>query len=460
MTRTESRARWAAALIAVLAAAALLRLACLRTEPWLDEVWSIQFARRTASAADVFLKTHDDNSNPLNTLYLRLVPDGRGWAAYRLLSLSAGLLTVALLGWDPEDRERGLLAALLAAVSTHMVLYSTEARGYAPMTLFSLSCFLLLRERGAPTRPRAAAFGLCAVLAFLSHPTFAYVFAALALWTAAKLPREKRVRGLFELFGPPTLVFGLFEAIQFPMRVGGAQKNGFLTVARRTLELWSGAPARGPVGTAGAAVVLGLLAWEIKNIRRERPDEFVFFASLFAGAVAFVAIFPFPFERHFYACLPFALLLGAGALTRLFRLGGTPRVAAVALTLLFLLGNGVRDRALATEGRGHYLEAIRRMAAGTPGDAVTVGSDHDYRNGMMLEFYGAFLTPPKKLAYVPRNRLQKQAPDWYLTHSFATDRLIAPIGVKIDGVGNYKLIDVYPYSGLSGWTWMLYRRID
>jgi hypothetical protein len=459
--RAATRGRWAFALVLIAGLAAVPRLACLRTEPWLDEVWSIGLARRAATAADVFLKLHDDNNNPLSTLYLRLVSGSRDWASYRLLSLAAGLLTAALLGWDEEDRARGLLAALLAAASTQMVLYATEARGYALMSFFSLSCFLLLRPREAPARPRAAAFALCALLAFLSHPTFVYVFAALFVWAWSKLPAAKRLRGLLVLFGPPALGYGIFEALQFPLTVDGAGRNAFWTVVLRTLALWSGAPDDGAAAVAGAAVLLGLLAWELRNVRRERPDDFVFFAALFAGAFAFVAIFPFPFERHFYACLPFVLLLAAGGLARLLRLGGAKRAAAAVLIFLFILGNAVRDRALSSAGpgRGHYLEAVERMAAGTPGNVITVASDHDVRNRMLLDFYADFAIPRKSIEYVPAERCPANPPDWYLMHGFFTDPRRAPIGLTLRGSPTpFRLVDIYPYSGLSGWTWMLYRR--
>jgi hypothetical protein len=455
--RADESRRRAAALIAVLAAAALVRAACLRTQPWLDEVWSIGLARCAETAAMVFRGLHDDNNNPLYTLYLRLVSGSADWAAPRLLSFGAGLAAVGILGWDPEDRRRGLLTALLAAASTHMVLYATEARGYALMSLLSLLCFLLLRPREAPRRPRAAAFAVCALLAFLSHPTFVYVFAALFVWAAAALPPEKRPRGLLGLFGPPALAYGLLEALQFPVMVGGASPNGYWSVLLRALDLWSGAPDHGAAAFAGAALLAALLGWELRHVRRERPGEFVFFASLFAGACAFAAIFPFPFERHFYACLPFALMLAAGGLLRLFRLGGARAGAAVVLVALFLLGNGARDRALATAGRGHYAEAVLRMAAETPGPVVTVGGDFDFRERLVLDYYAGLVPLPKRLEYVTSDRRMQSPPDWFLEHGFFTDPRLAPVGVSL-GKASYRLVEIYPYSGLSGWTWMLYRR--
>jgi hypothetical protein len=98
------------------------------------------------------------------------------------------------------------------------------------------------------------------------------------------------------------------------------------------------------------------------------------------------------------------------------------------------------------------------MAADTPGDVVTVGSDHDARNRMLLDFYAAYLPPPKRLEYVPVERRLAHPPDWFLLHGFFTDPRLAPVGVSLPGAASYRLVEVYPYAGLSGWTWMLYRR--
>jgi hypothetical protein len=458
MVAAAARRRWAAALLGMLFIAALLRLACLRAEPWLDEVWSIGIARRASSAAAAFF-SRDDNNNPLNTLWLYVVRGSRDWAAYRVLSLSTGLLTVALLGWDAEEPARGLLAALLAAVSVPMVLHSTEARGYMPMAFFALACFLILRSKRALGSGRGAVFGLCAALAFLCHATFVYVAAALFFNSAAGLPKDRRLKTLLRIYGPPTLILLILAAIRGPILIGGAARNGYTATLLRTLALWSGAPSGGIAGVAGAAALAGLVAWDLFSFIRERRNDFVFFAVLFLGALLFVAIDPFPFERHFFACLPFVLMLAADALLRLFRRGGAGPAVATGLTLLLLSTNVIAVSRLATLGRGHYLEAVQRMAADSTGEVVTVSSDHDFRNGTMLEFYGMYMPSNKRLQYVPAQRRQAQPPDWFIRHDFDPNPRPAAV-LAVPETGVYRLVEIYPYSGLAGWAWILYRRVD
>lgn len=455
----DSRFHTAVILAVIVAIAGALRLPGLTSEPWLDEIWSIDLARATASASGVFLKIHHDNNNPLNTLFLYFVSAKGSWATDRLLSFISGLLTIALLGWDPEDRARGLLTAALAAVSAPMVLYATEARGYAPLALFALGCFRLLRVRGPLTPARNAAFWTCALLAFLSHLTFVYVFAALVIWIAATWPGDGRLQGLLVLFGPPAVAFAAIALVQITgMQIGAANRNSFAQVVIHTLSLWAGAPAQAAVGVTTTAVLVGIIGRELWNLHRHRVGEFVFFSALFAGATLFVALLPFPFERHFFACLPFALMLAAGGLMRGLRRAGAARMLAGVFLVLFMVGNGERLRAFATDGRGHYLEAVQRMATETAGDMISVGSDHDFRNGMMLAFYGAYLSPPKRIDYVIASERTARKPEWYLRHSFSVDLRTVPLMIKLPGVASYRLIAVYPYGGLSGWMWMLYRR--
>ncbi|MDE2510634.1 MAG: hypothetical protein KGL74_05885, partial [Elusimicrobia bacterium] len=162
----RSRRNHAAAALAILAAAAWIRLPALRTEPWLDEIWSIMFARAAKSVGDVLFGLHHDNNHPLNTLWLYWTSGRRDWALWRLPSFVSGLLIVGILAWDETDPAAGLLAAALAAGSAVMALYSTEARGYAMMTLCAVACRRLLASRD-PLRPAtAAAFAAAAALGF------------------------------------------------------------------------------------------------------------------------------------------------------------------------------------------------------------------------------------------------------------------------------------------------------
>lgn len=408
----------------------------------------------------MFLRIHHDNSHPLNTLYLYFVSGSRDWATYRLFSLLCGLLSVAVLARDREEGRGGLFAAGLAAVSAPMVLYATEARGYAASGLFALLCFRLFDAPRGASPARRAAFGVCAVLGFLSHLTFVYVFAALGLWSLHRAPAPLRAREAASWFAGPALAVGAIEAVvAHGMVVGGANVVPFWKVLPRTLVLWSGAPDFGLPAAAGVTAFIALLAWEWRRLRAERPHEAMFFAALFAGGAACAAAMPFPAERYLFVCLPFALLLAGRALARLSARGGAPRIAVAALALAFLCGNAVRVRGLATAGRGHYLEAVQRMAAETPDGPVSVGSDHRFRNETLLRFYETYVSPPRTFEYLPEELWPARgAPQWYLRHATDADVRAEPAGLSFADGSRYALVETYPYSGLSGWTWLLYRR--
>ncbi len=449
-----------AALAAVLAAAALIRLPALRTQLWLDEIWSLDFARGAKTLSALLFGLHHDNNNPLNTWWLWLVSGAADFAVFRLASFTAGLLSVAALADDPEDPARGLLTGAMAALAVPLVLFSTEARGYALMALFSVAGWRLLSARPPFSRRRVAAFAACATLGLFSHPLFVCVLAGAAAWTVAKLPKDRGSSAtLLALFAPAPAAFGLYTLLQDgPTVFGAGAFNPYFPTLARALALWAGAaPESGWSGPAILAV-LALCGAELARLRRARDEEFWFFAVLAAATAAFVAVFPFRYERHFFVCAPFALVLAARTLTRLLRGPAASRLAALALLALFLTGSAARARALATAGRGHYLEALERMARETDGPVVTVGSDHDFRNKTLVEFYAAYDRSGKTFRYVAGPDWKPDAPRWYLRHWFETDPRVAPIAVDFRDGPAYRLIEVYPYAGLSGWTWALYRR--
>lgn len=455
--------RRAAALAAILLAAALIRLPALRTDLWLDEVWSLDFARGAKTLSALLFQLHHDNNNPLNTWWLWLLSGSRDFAVFRILSFVAGLLTIVVLADDTEDPVRGCLTAALAAVSLPMVLFSTEARGYALMALFSVMSWRLLSVRPPFSRTRIAAFAVCTTLGLFSHPLFVCVLAGLAALALAKLTHEERRRPpwtLLALFAPAPAVFALYTALQTgPTVFGAGAFNPFFPTLAHALAQWAGANASSAWSGPAILAVLGLCGAELARLRRLHDDEFWFFSVLAASTCAVVAVFPFRYERHFFVCLPFALALASRTLARMLRSGGASRIVGVVMLALFVSGNAVGARALATAGRGHYLDALDRMARDTKGPAVAVGSDHDFRNKVMVEFYAPYASGGKSFSYVDETGWKSGGPEWYLRHSFETDPRTAPVALHFRGGEDYDLVDVYPYSGLSGWMWALYHRV-
>jgi len=112
------------ALGALVTLGAALRVALARGDLWLDELWSLSFARQITWPWEVLTALHHDNNHPLNTLALFLTVKLAGAHAapvvYRLLPLAAGIAAIPLLfrtesaTHDPSARSRAWFAARTA----------------------------------------------------------------------------------------------------------------------------------------------------------------------------------------------------------------------------------------------------------------------------------------------------------------------------------------------------------
>ena len=181
-----------AALIACLAVFGLLRLAASTGDFYIDEIWSFYFSRQIDSPLGAFGLNHDNN-HILNTLYLYIVGGepfflgGRPtFIPHRLFSVISGVVSLFLV-WKIASRRgrvEAFTALILAGLSYPLVIYSSEARGYAPEIMFALASFLFVQARLSGSRTAAPFFWACAPLAFLSHSSFIYIYAALFVWSA------------------------------------------------------------------------------------------------------------------------------------------------------------------------------------------------------------------------------------------------------------------------------------
>jgi hypothetical protein len=460
------RDRRTTAAVAVLVAAGLvLRLAAARGDLWFDEVWSLVHVRDLHGPLGVFTAIHHDNNHHLNSLWLWLLGPHASALAARLLAVATGSAAVVLV-WVAGRRygdTAGLVAAALAAVAHPLVLYSSEARGYGPALLASLATFVCLdgwfRTRRASWLGGfwlAAAAGMLSQLTYVQVWTAAVVWSLHHAWTAAARWRGVALDVLLA-HAVPAAVLGVLWVVDVGhMQGGGAPVNETPAVVRGAFAAALGAPDAEPVRTLATVLVLGLGVLGVVRLARLGRYDWPFFAAVLFVTPPLLVLTrggTHMFFRYFLVCFPFLyLLLGVLAAWGLRQAGAARIATAVALALL-LLAHAGQTATLVAVGRGRYCDAIRFMAASSPAGPVTVGSDHDFRNRLLVEYHARCAPPDRDVRYVSLGT----GPQWMITH--ARERAFDPPPVMGTRRGlRYEFRRSYPFAGVSGWSWHVYRR--
>ena len=174
-----------------------------------------------------------------------------------------------------------------------------------------------------------------------------------------------------------------------------------------------------PFAIAIAVATVAIVAIEIVRRARARDLDALFFGvALIVGPAIAAASYRCPcvLPRHFFVCLPFVLMLFASFFDR-HRWG----------IAVFVLINAIQIIPFARYGRGQYDRALHDVGP-------VVGGDSELRDRMLIDFY------KPSLRYVPRS----QHPEWLLMETNAP-------------IPGYALWREYPYGGISGWTWYVYR---
>jgi hypothetical protein len=452
----------ALATAAVVVAGVALRVAAARGPLWLDEIWSILLARYGRSLAGV-LTLHHDNNHHLNTVWLLLVGPGRSPLLYRTPAVLAGAGMVLWATLRPLRRgglDRLVTAALLSG-SYLMVHYGSEARGYSLAMFFGLGAYQALDLYLAQRRARwAAAFAVLASLGILSHLTIAFVLAGAFGWAALELRGdrvEKPPQRSALLLPLPLLVLGVLWLVDLRyLQIGRGPAYDIPSVLRELLRAAHGLPP-GPLELA-AVLTLAAAGYEAAALARARDRRLVFFA-LAMGAPAAALAWRRPevlAPRYFVVLVPFLFLLAAAGAARAARSAVAGRVAVAGALVAFLFANALACLRLIELGRGSYPDAVRRMVAATPAGLVTVGGDHDWRTLAVLQYFTARLGVRDRVVFVPADKWSPAAPEWLLNHDFALPPAAPPV-VRGRNGRDYDLVAVFPYAGLSGWNWLLYR---
>jgi len=452
----------------VVGLAALVRLAATWNDLWLDEIWSLNLLATLHSPLEILTSLHHDNNHVLNSVFLYLLrPLGSDWL-YRLPALVAGTATVALGAWvarlddvpGTSAQMRALVAAVVLGVSLPLIQYSSEARGYGMALAFGLGAIAIaVGDDVRPMSTAAPAVWVLLILAFLSHALALHVLMAVGAWAAVHaIRRDGWLRGAGTLawwLAVPTAAFAAFWAYFLRgITVGGGNRPGIGPPLAKAVTVMSGLPLDTPivVSFAFALAIAGAGLWVIAQRRSDLWVLFVVGMLVSPAVLAIVQPTDNYAERYFLVSMLLWLLLGAQLLAWLVARGGGARIAALVALAAFGVSNGARVATLLRDGRGSYQEALRWMVAHTTGDTTLIASDHDFRNRLIVEYYGPRMSKPVR--YV--TRADAEPTQWYVWQK--TPGEAPPIPRVAMPRGTYRLVQTYPTAPLSGLTWYVYER--
>ncbi len=461
---------------------AILLVLCARGDLWLDEIWSFEWAERADSPWDILRIFPHDNNHPLNSWWLMAVGTGSAPLVCRALSIVCGLSALLLVGrlaasLAPSSRT---IATVLAVFSFPLVLYFSEARGYAPAVACALAAAVILVEtRARPPVLLAVLFWLVCAIGMLSHATFLLVLTALAAWKMISMVDEMRspLPVLFAsmrwFFVPGLGAVFLYVGFLRRLQIGGGPEYSLTTVLGHFFSYALGFPVGGPwtwlaIGTGGLLYGAGI--WFGLRHARVSHIGWLFVFLPVTAAVGLVVSRPeVLYFRYFLVFLPFFYLALAALLARLAGMGagslafGVRRWSAaaaivVALLVAYVVAQAPRLYDLVTLGRGSYREALRHVAL-SPFANKVVTSDHDARNKVLVEFFARRDPLSSRVKYLPLAESGSGRAGWLLRHSQASSQG-KPEQFMHTPTETYRYVGVFPHAGVSGWHWLLYRSVS
>jgi hypothetical protein len=456
--------------LGILAAVSVgLRLAAMRGDLMLDEIWTLLILSGLDSGWEIFSFNHDNN-HVLNSLAMYCLGPDMQPLVYRIPATLAGCAAL-WFGWL-TGRRNGVVAGaavlFLLGLSHVLILYGTEARGYAYLTCFTLAAWWAFdRFHDQPYLGNAGLFAVTVALGYLSQLPFAFAYAgfmACSLGRVAQRPREWRLAVVLHLLPMLVSVLVYFGFVQ-DLISGGGEQFAIERVLVATFSLAGGGPEIGTAAVATAIVTAGIIAVAMTNeirLDRARGAMYLTAAFLAPAAVILISRYQYVYPRHFIVPMIFCYVAVGNQLARWLASGRAWRVLAAVLLCGFGAWNLVPVTRLIVAGRAQYSAAVRWMAEQSSGPEVVVSSDFDFRSGTVAAYSSAqnadvYEQMGKRLTYVPRAKIGPQGVPWYLQHNFIGDPPHA--ATWTDSNGNvYDLVRAFPAGSISGWNWWLYRR--
>ena len=461
-----------AAGVAIVLAGTVLRITAARDCFWLDEIWSYFIALRADHILEIFTKFNIvDNNHHLNTLFMYLTGETRNWVWYRVPSIITGSLLLVLI-WRAaaaQSTVAGLLALVLAAASYPLILYSSEARGYAPALFFIMASFFLMQQYwDRKNIPTLLLFWLTTTLGLLANLSVAFTWFAIIIWSSLlgwNQTRSLRIT-ITELIKCHSVPFFLwlflvrsYITINTPLNnLGTRSPELIVEFLATTGTALTGAPQQAYLFLTITALALILFIFGYRDLYRKSATTAIFFltAACLPPLLCILGRESLHF-RFSLAAFPFVYIIMAHGLAVCLKNKGIPRIICCLFCICFLFGNTIRIYSLIHVGRGEYLKGIRYMAEQSQGRQIVVASDNDFRNKMVLDFYARFLPKDKQLVYIHLEKWLVYGSDWLILHDQQVNAVPKPFYRY--GTHMYRLKQTFPYGGVSGWNWFLYRNM-
>jgi hypothetical protein len=452
---------------------ACLILAAGRGDLWLDEIWSLFLAEATSSIWEITHIKHDNN-HLLNTFYLYILGEQENLFLYRLLAMLSGIATIYLISLQARTwgKAESIIALLLAGSSYPLILYFSEARGYAPAIFFALSTFIVLQKYEDQKTPlRLICIWLLIVLGLLSHLTFIIFFLSILIYSISlsfiHISRENlrsRVSDLLLIyFIPFVFVAALYFFFIQHLTFGGGPIYNKMYVLLDVGEFILGLPEQNTLRKAGFIVLLLSSVAAIIALYKNSDHLWIFFTSILFIIPALLVLATKPaylFFRYFIICFPFYYLLLSYLLGQLYHAkikSGTYAVILIVTTMT--VGHSFKILPLLRYGRGNYTDAMLYIMQNTTNQTIHIGSDHDFRNGMLLKYYSRFVPPEKQIHFTNKDNIMTQKPEWLITHNQDL-AFKPPKQIIINNSLTYDFRKKFFYSGVSGWNWFIFKLVD
>ena len=437
---------------------------------WTDEAWSLIYAQQTGDALGILTRINHDNNHHLNSWWLQLVGPEAPPMLMRGLSIITSSITIwiaALIGLR-RNRMTGVIAAALFALSPIMVVYGSEARGYAPMMLALMIMIwridIWLKDRSAP-KP-SLILALCALLGCFAHLTMLPAVVMLGLWVfLARVQRNgiiQSVKAMADVLGPAlaiavlsvTTVIIIAARSETGLQVGGYisfewSLFGGALAQLLTLTTGIGYAAQAPIYALLAIVPIGLAmlitAWEMPIERKW------FYTVLILTMPVAVAVFNPGNSQYARYYLPsaIAILLIIAEWIGHVDIGQTrARICMMAL-LASMLGLAlVQNYQLITSQRGHPERALMAIMRAAPkGAGITISLE---RAHAMLKVAALSRHYPLRISQAKCNMAS--------FHFAPRSAIEAPLPMLQSCGPSMRLIAFGNAIGPSGESWSLYQR--